>query len=200
MLAGTMPAKFLAFDLLAEDGVDLVSFRSQNAVRGPLRLPARRSTTTRCACRRRPTTVLLRVAQQWLVRTGGALDGIIAKRLDAAYASGSRDAAVKVKVQRTADCVVGGFRYAKGSNERIGSLLLGLYDTDGALDYIGFCSAFPTAEREALAARVAPYAGGEGFTGMAPDAAPSRWDRGEERDRSYTGLRPNSSSRCSSIR
>jgi ATP-dependent DNA ligase len=188
MLAETTPAKFLAFDLLAEAGEDLIErpLAERRARLVTFAEPSFDDDTLRLS----PATEHLLVAQQWLVRTGGALDGIIAKRLDAAYASGSRDAAVKVKVQRTADCVIGGFRYAKGSNERIGSLLLGLYDADGALDYIGFCSAFATAEREALAARVTPFVGGEGFSGMAPDSAPSRWDRGEERDRSYVKLRP----------
>jgi ATP-dependent DNA ligase len=187
MLAGKTPAKFLAFDLLAEAGDDLVALPlAERRTRLIAFANAFDSETLRLS----PATTELRVAQQWLVRTGGALDGIIAKRLDAAYASGSRDAAVKVKQQRTADCVIGGFRYAKGSTERVGSLLLGLYDDGGELDYIGFCSAFPTEEREELAARLAPYIGGIGFSGMAPDSAPSRWDRGEERDRSYVKLAP----------
>ena len=71
-------------------------------------------------------------AKKWFEKVGGNLDGIIAKRLDAAYASGERKAMVKVKNIRTADCVVGGFRYASGS-KLIGSLLLGLYDDAGLL-------------------------------------------------------------------
>jgi ATP-dependent DNA ligase len=95
-----------------------------------------------------------------------------------------------VKKQRTADCVVGGFRFAAGTSDRVGSLLLGLYDDAGLLDYIGFCSAFPAAERVRLAGRLAPYAGGSGFTGGAPGDAPSRWSRDPERDRSYVALDP----------
>ncbi len=111
------------------------------------------------------------------------------KRSDAQYASGTRDAAVKVKRTRTADCVVGGFRYAKGSKTQVGSLLLGLYDDDGLLDYIGFCSAFPAVERAALLERLRPHIGEPGFSGGAPETAPSRWDRGAERDKSYVKLK-----------
>ncbi len=91
---------------------------------------------------------------------------------------------------RTADCVIGGFRYASGGKDRVGSLLLGLYDDDGLLDYIGFCSAFATPERRLLLERLQPYAGGSGFSGGAPDTAPSRWDRGTDRDKSYVPLKP----------
>jgi ATP-dependent DNA ligase len=72
----------------------------------------------------------------------------------------------------------------------VGSLLLGLYDDAGLLDYIGFCSAFATAERKALLKRLTPHAGGSGFTGGAPDTAPSRWSRDPEKDRSYVALAP----------
>lgn len=65
-----------------------------------------------------------------------------------------------------------------------------LYDTGGWLDYIGFCSAFPAPERQALLERLRPYQGGSGFAGSAPGDAPSRWNRDAERDRSYVALRP----------
>src|SRR6202022_875372 len=103
-----------------------------------------------------PATRDRRVVDDWFARVGGALDGVIAKRADAPYASGTRDAAVKVKRSRTADCVIGGFRYAKGSTTQIGSLLLGLYDDEGLLDYIGFCSAFSADERAALLNNLQP--------------------------------------------
>jgi ATP-dependent DNA ligase len=94
-----------------------------------------------------------------------------------------------VKRQRSADCVIGGFRYAKGSTSQIGSLLLGLYDEDGLLDYIGFCSAFAAEEKRALLERLRPHLGEPGFDGGAPDEAPSRWSRGADVDRSYVKLR-----------
>jgi ATP-dependent DNA ligase len=96
-----------------------------------------------------PATTDDRTASKWFKRAGGDLDGIIAKRLDAAYASGERTAMVKIKPIRTADCVVGGFRYARGTRV-VGSLLLGLYGRDGLLHHVGFTSAFTRSERREL--------------------------------------------------
>jgi ATP-dependent DNA ligase len=187
MLAKRTPAWYLIFDLLAEDGNDLID----------LPLSERRERLDRFAAqldgetlRLSPATRDRAVVDDWFARVGGALDGVIAKRIDAKYASGSRDAAVKVKRVRTADCVVGGFRYAKGSTTQVGSLLLGLYDDEGLLDYIGFCSAFSNSERVNLLERLQPYVGGTGFTGGAPGDAPSRWSRDPDRDRSYVAVDP----------
>ncbi|HEY4441196.1 MAG TPA: ATP-dependent DNA ligase [Candidatus Elarobacter sp.] len=186
MLAKKTPAWYLVFDLLSDAGTDLVE----------LPLSARRAQLETFAdafdgetVRLSPATRERSVVDDWFARVGGALDGVIAKRADAAYASGSRDAAVKVKQARTADCVVAGFRYAKGSKTQVGSLLLGLYDDDGLLDYVGFCSAFGAEEKKALLKRLEPYVGGTGFSGGAPDTGPSRWDRGD-RDKSYVKLQP----------
>jgi ATP-dependent DNA ligase len=120
-----------------------------------------------------PATTDLQTASEWFKKAGGDLDGIIAKRLDAAYASGERTAAVKVKQIRTADCVVGGFRYATGSRV-IGSLLLGLYAEDGLLHHVGFTSSFKTAERRTLTKKFEALKKAPGFTGNAP-GGPSRW-------------------------
>ena len=98
-----------------------------------------------------PATTDREIALGWLKRSGGALDGVIAKRLDLEYRSGER-AMIKVKQQRTADCVVGGFRYAEKKRE-VGSLLLGLYDEEGLLHHVGFTSAIPAKERPALTKR-----------------------------------------------
>jgi ATP-dependent DNA ligase len=186
MLAKTTPAWYLIFDLLEQDGTDLVDLPlSERRARLEQLAPELDGETLRLS----PATRDRSVVDDWFARVGGALDGVIAKRADAAYASGTRDAAVKVKRVRTADCVIGGFRYAKGSTTQVGSLLLGLYDDAGLLDYIGFCSAFPNEEKKALMARLEPHLGEPGFTGGAPDSAPSRWDRGGERDRSYVKLR-----------
>jgi len=186
MLSKRTPAWYLVFDLLAQDGTELVE----------LPLTQRRARLERFAAafdggtlRLSPATRERSVVDDWFARVGGALDGVIAKRADAAYASGSRDAAVKVKRVRTADCVIGGFRYAKGSTTQVGSLLLGLYDDAGLLDYIGFCSAFGADEKRALVARLRPHVGEPGFTGGAPDTAPSRWDRDPGRDKSYVKLK-----------
>jgi ATP-dependent DNA ligase len=113
-------------------------------------------------------------ARRWLAGgRGGDLDGVVAKRLDLPYRSGERDGMLKVKRARTADCVVGGFRYAsKGGG--IGSLLLGLYDGDGLLHHVGFCSSFTAKERATLGAKLEPLRKPPGFTGRAP-GGPSRW-------------------------
>ena len=113
-----------------------------------------------------------RQAGRWLDRAHGALDGVIAKRLDKPYAAGKRDM-LKVKTRRTADCVVGGFRYGKNTRQ-VGSLLLGLFDAAGRLDHVGFTSAISDAERPALTQRLEALEGGAGFTGDAP-GGPSRW-------------------------
>jgi ATP-dependent DNA ligase len=114
-----------------------------------------------------------------------ALDGVIAKRLDGPYAAGER-AMLKVKHQRTADCVVGGFRYEQGS-EFVGSLLLGLYDDEGRLDHVGFTSTIADDERPALTRRLEAMASEPGFTGSAP-GGPSRWSG--ERSTAWTPLKP----------
>src|SRR5438552_2738079 len=133
---------------------------------------------TRSICNRKPAslwpaTIDLRVAKKWFDKVGGNLDGVMAKRLDAPYASGQRDAMVKVKNIRSADCVVGGFRYATGEKV-LGSLLLGLYDDDKLLHHVGFTSAFKASERRALTKKFEALRKAPGFTGNAP-GGPSRW-------------------------
>ena len=120
-----------------------------------------------------PATTDLRQAQKWFKKVGGDLDGIIAKRVDAPYASGERTAMVKIKQIRTVDCVVGGFRYASGARV-IGSLLLGLYDDAGLLHHVGFTSAFKADENAALTKKFEALKKAPGFTGNAP-GGPSRW-------------------------
>jgi ATP-dependent DNA ligase len=124
-------------------------------------------------------------AVDWLKRSGGALDGVIAKRADLDYRPGER-AMIKVKQQRTADCVVGGFRYAT-KGKLVGSLLLGLYDDGGLLDHVGFTSAIPAKERPALTARLEKLIQPPGFTGDAP-GGPSRWNT--ERTAQWQPLKP----------
>jgi ATP-dependent DNA ligase len=93
---------------------------------------------------------------------------------------------LKIKRMRTADCVVGGFRYAQGSRQ-VGSLLLGLYDEAGKLDHVGFTSTISNAERPELTRRLEALAGGPGFTGRSP-GGPSRWSG--ERSAEWTPLKP----------
>jgi len=184
-LSKRTPAWLLVFDALSVAGEDIVD---RPLTERRARLEQLAAAFDGETLRLSPATRSRSVVDEWFGRVGGALDGVIAKRADLPYASGTRDGAVKVKRTRTADCVVGGFRYAKGSTSQIGSLLLGLFDSDGLLDYIGFCSAFSAAERSALLTRLRPHIGEPGFTGGAPGDAPSRWSRDPERERSYVKL------------
>ena len=113
-------------------------------------------------------------------------DGIVAKREDQAYLSGERGW-VKVKHRTTADCVVGGYRVAK-DGQGVGSLLLGLYDGDGVLHYVGHTSSFKAAERRQLRELLAPLEGGESFGGGRAPGGPSRWSGG--RDTEWVDLSP----------
>ena len=124
--------------------------------------------------------------RRWLAGGSGDLDGVIAKRLSLPYRSGERDGMVKVKRQRTADCVIGGFRYAS-KGRGVGSLLLGLYDDDGLLHHVGFTSSLRGDQRKGLAERLERLIGPPGFTGRAP-GGPSRWST--ERSAEWEPLRP----------
>lgn len=169
-LADETPAELMAFDLIELDGKSLAR----------LPLSERRDLLEKFFAKNEapglylsPMTCDRRTALEWLHRSGGALDGVIAKRARLEYRSGER-AMIKVKQQRTADCVVGGFRYAEKKRE-VGSLLLGLYDEVGRLDHVGFTSAIPSAERPALTKQLESLIEPPGFTGSAP-GGPSRWN------------------------
>ncbi|MBV8375422.1 MAG: ATP-dependent DNA ligase [Verrucomicrobia bacterium] len=175
-LSAETPATYVVFDLLAaEDGRSLL--------RRPL--SERRSRLEDFAAtyfgtgsiRLSPATPKLAQARKWLSQTGQTLDGIIAKRRDMEYRSGERDGMQKVKNFRSADCVVGGFRYATG-RKVVGSLLLGLY-ADGLLHHVGFTSSIPAADRPELTKKLERLIEPPGFTGNAP-GGPSRWNRGKE--------------------
>lgn len=132
-----------------------------------------------------PATRDLAIAKEWFGSAGAATDGIMAKRLDAPYQSGKREGMVKIKPSRTAECVVGGFRYA--SKEKvIGSLLLGLYDDAGLLNHIGYCSAFKADVRREMTPMLEKLIEPPGFTGSAP-GGPSRWST--ERSTQWQPLR-----------
>ena len=126
------------------------------------------------------------VAEGWLRDGQRSTDGVVAKRLDGPYEPGER-AMIKVKRLRTADCVVGGFRYGSGSRQ-VGSLLLGLYNEAGQLDHVGFTSAISVAERPALTRQLEALRKPPGFTGRAP-GGPSRWST--ERSGEWEPLAPN---------
>jgi ATP-dependent DNA ligase len=125
-------------------------------------------------------------AEQWLRRSGeGSFDGVVAKPLEGKYESGER-AMIKVKKLKTADCVIGGFRYQSARRE-VGSLLLGLYDDAGKLNHVGFTSTISDEERPALTRRLEAMRAPPGFTGNAP-GGPSRWST--ERSGEWEPVRP----------
>jgi ATP-dependent DNA ligase len=167
------PAVMICFDLLVDAQGKLLADKVLEKRRDALEKFARRflSHTERVVLS--PATTDVKVARKWYSGVGGALDGVIAKRLELPYQSGNRDGMVKVKKIRTADCVVGGFRYASKGKE-VGSLLLGLYDEEGLLNHVGFCSSFKTDERKKLRPMLEKLIKPPGFTGQAP-GGPSRW-------------------------
>lgn len=172
-LAAAHPALLIVFDLLADpSGKSLLALPLRNR-REKLEAFARDNFTRKGALRLSPATTQLAIAKKWFDKAGGNLDGLIAKKLDAPYAAGERTAMVKVKQIRSADCVVGGFRYATGSR-LLGSLLLGLYEDDGLLHHVGFTSAFKKSDLPALTKKFEALKKKPGFTGNAP-GGPSRW-------------------------
>jgi ATP-dependent DNA ligase len=172
-LAAAHPALLIVFDLLADSSGKSLLAQPLCERRKALEAFARENMKAKGRLRLSPATTNLATAKKWFDKVGGNLDGVIAKQIDAAYASGERTAMVKVKQIRSADCVVGGFRYATGSR-LLGSLLLGLYDDDGLLHHVGFTSAFKAAERAALTKKFEALKKKPGFTGNAP-GGPSRW-------------------------
>jgi ATP-dependent DNA ligase len=181
-LATETPAELMVFDLLELGGKPVAALPLCKR-REMLEIFFRKNETT--GLQLSPMTCDRSVALGWLKRSGGALDGVIAKRVDQDYRSGER-AMIKVKQQRTADCVVGGFRYAEKKKE-VGSLLLGLYDDQGLLNHVGFTSAIPSAERPALTKKLKALIEPPGFTGSAP-GGPSRWNT--ERTGQWEPLKP----------
>jgi ATP-dependent DNA ligase len=171
-LAKAHPATYIVFDLLAANGQ--VYLQQPLRERRPLLEKFARSNfrSVKNLCLS-PATTNRTTAAEWFKKAGGDLDGIVAKQLEAPYASGERTAMVKVKQIRTADCVVGGFRFARASRV-IGSLLLGLYSDDGLLHHVGFTSAFKASERPKLTKKFEALKKKPGFTGNAP-GGPSRW-------------------------
>jgi ATP-dependent DNA ligase len=186
-LAAETPAWFVVFDLLADAKGNSLLDRPLRERRSELEAFAAKFLPRDGAVRLSPSTTKLPVARKWFGSVGATLDGVIAKRLDSAYAAGERDAMVKIKALRTADCVVGGFRYAE-KKPVVGSLLLGLYDDDGLLHHVGFCSGLKAAERPALTKKLEALRGGPSFTGRAP-GGPSRWST--KRSAEWESLKPN---------
>ena len=176
-LAQETPVLFLAFDLLATAKDPSLSAKPLGKRRPALDAFAKTQFKSQTVFRLSPATPSYATAKQWLAKSGGGSDGVIAKRVDLPYQSGNRDGMQKIKNFRSADCVIGGFRYATneiGGKKVVGSLLLGLYDDQGLLHHVGFTSAIKQNEKLALTAKLEPLIAKPGFTGNAP-GGPSRW-------------------------
>jgi ATP-dependent DNA ligase len=176
-LAQETPALFLAFDLLATAKDNSLSAQPLSKRRPGLEAFAKTQFKSNPTFGLSQASTSHATAKKWLAQAGGGCDGVIAKRLDLPYQAGNRDGMQKIKNFRSADCVIGGFRYASNlvnGKKVVGSLLLGLYDDDGLLHHVGFSSAIKQAEKVALTARLEPLIAKPGFTGNAP-GGPSRW-------------------------
>ncbi len=183
LLAGETPAELVAFDLLAADGLDL----------RPRPFAERRERLTALLAdldhpwHLTPSTTDVDRGRAWFRDFESAgCDGIVAKRLDGPYIEGER-AMIKVKHRRTVDVVVGGYRVHK-EGDRVGSLLLGLYNPAGVLHFIGHCSGFGDADRVALLARLRDHEVPASFgEGARQPGGPSRWSG--DKDLSWTPVR-----------
>ena len=187
-LASETPAQFIAFDLLKNGKLELVNEY----------LPTRRSQLEAFAARGfsqtlfalSPASTRIEDAKRWLQTVGAGCDGVIAKRRDLPYQAGNREGMQKIKRHRSADCVVGGFRYgasAVAGRELVGSLLLGLYTADGLLHHVGFTSGIKSAEKRELTTRLEAIVAERSFTGAAP-GGPSRWSN--KRSTEWIPVRP----------
>jgi ATP-dependent DNA ligase len=184
-LAVETPALLIVFDLLAENGGDLTGVPLSDR-RKRLEAFAKKNFKGAESIRLSPATPHLSDARKWLKQVGATLDGIVAKRRDLPYQSGNRHGMQKIKNFRSADCVVGGFRYAEGK-KIVGSLLLGLYDGQGLLDHVGFTSGFKNEDKAALTQKLEKLISPPGFTGDKP-GGPSRWST--KRSAEWQPLKP----------
>ena len=185
-LAQETPAHYFVFDLLVSKSKSLVEqplAKRREALEAFFEKNVDEGSTMKLS----PATEERKIAQKWFSDLGEVgLDGVMAKKLGEPYHSGIREGMVKVKRFKTAECVVGGYRYATGSRE-IGSLLLGLYDHDGNLVFIGHTSSFNAAERKTLKGIVEPLRAENPFSVRIP-GGPSRWSN--ERTGEWEALKP----------
>ena len=171
-LSESTPATFIVFDILVGPNGKSLAQQPLQTRRKELESFARHYLKNNNSIRLCPMTDDLSTARKWF-HMGIALDGVVAKRRDLPYQSGARTGMQKVKHLRTADCVVGGFRYLE-KKPWVGSLLLGLYNRDGQLDHVGFTSSIQQKDRQALTRKLEKLVHAPGFTGKAP-GGPSRW-------------------------
>ena len=185
-LSQERPATLIVFDLLMDaKGKSLVTHPLAER-REALEAFVAANVPDDIAIELSPATTKMVTVKKWFRSVGGGLDGVIAKRLDLAYLGGTRDGMQKMKNLRTAECVVGGFRYAS-KGKVLGSLLLGLYDDGGLLHHVGFTSNIPNPEKSAVTKKLEALKRAPGFTGQAP-GGPSRWST--ERSSQWEPLAP----------
>jgi len=171
-LSETTPCVFIVFDLLVTDqGKSLVE-QPLRERRKQLEMFFKKFIEEKSSLLLSPVTDDLKIARKWF-HMGVGLDGIVAKRKDLPYRTGERSGMRKIKKQRTADCVVGGFRYLE-KKPLVGSLLLGLYNEKGQLDHVGYTSSIHSEDRPALTKKLEAIIKPPGFTGKAPGGL-SRW-------------------------
>jgi ATP-dependent DNA ligase len=185
-LSKETPALLIVFDLLVDADGKLLAGQLLAERRLLLEVFAKKYLKERDRIRLSPATARLADAKKWLTSVGAALDGIIAKRRDVQYRSNDRSGMRKIKNYRSADCVVGGFRYLE-AKKLVGSLLLGLYDANGLVHHVGFTSTIKNTERAALTKKLEKLIGPPGFTGNAP-GGPSRWST--KRSAEWQPLKP----------
>ena len=172
-LAAANPATLIVFDLLLSNRGGPLTGRTYAERREKLEAFAERYFPPDGRIRLSPVTLDRDEAVAWLEEEKKGLDGVMAKRRDVEYRSGDRTGMRKIKNLRTAECVVGGFRYGSKTRD-VGSLLLGLYGADGLLHHVGFSSTMTAKDRKAITPKLEKLRGGPGFTGKAP-GGPSRW-------------------------
>src|SRR6266536_206792 len=180
-LSAEIPAEFIAFDVLLWKGEPVHK----------LPLAKRRAKLERVGkeFRLSPKTRDPEQARDWLQRLEAAgLDGVVCKRLGVPYLPGSREGVVKVKKHRTADCVIVGFRWSEKEEGRISTLLLGLYDDEGGLDFVGHCSGLSAPVRRQLDELLPPLVEEGHISGERVPGGQSRWSQGKELD--WNPVRP----------
>jgi ATP-dependent DNA ligase len=180
-LAGEIPADLVVFDVLLWDGEPL----HERPLEERRTFLEERVEGFRVS----PCSHELRQAEEWLDRLEAAgLDGVVCKQLRLPYLPGSRDGVVKVKKHKTADCVIVGFRWSEKEKGRISTVLLGLYNDEGGLDFVGHCSGFPAATRRELAELLPELVEPGHISGDRVPGGQSRWSRGKELD--WNPVRP----------
>ena len=172
-LAAERPAMLIVFDLLVDAGGESIVGLPLSERRARLEKFVAKKVPAEASIVLSPATHSMPTVEKWFRSLGAGLDGVVAKRVSLPYQTGTRDGMVKMKSMRTADCVVGGFRYAT-KGKVLGSLLLGLYDAEGLLHHVGFTSNVPNPEKAAVTARLEKIVKAPGFTGKAPGGQ-SRW-------------------------